>query len=469
MKLSSLLKIASQVTEVAIKSPKPTDGIVSEFLRKRKNFGSKERRFLSENIFSTLRNFILLKHFADKFSRDNNIAGNEFFLMSACNCFLSANKKFEEFGSFDIFNRLNSTSESDFINLLINDISIEINVTISSVNDWLIATESFVKELDSNIKLHPDDWKNVELRYSFPQNLLVEIDKTSVDTFKYANKSIYPASVNLRVSTTISSKDEIELMLESMDISFEAGKLSPSSIILTERAKIDNTLEYKSGKFEIQDEGSQLIGFACNPNSTDKILDACAGAGGKSLHLADLTQGNSDIVAADVEFNRLRELKIRASRGGLNNISAIHIKAPDLASLKNTFSGTQFDLVLIDAPCSGMGTIRRDPMKKLRLTDRLLARLAEKQKRILSDYSNFVKPGGILVYATCSVMPQENQEVVDYFLQNNENFTPDPLKPHFESHGIELSDLGEHDFSYTTKTYVHNCDGFYMARMRKLY
>lgn len=469
MKLSSLLKIAAQVTEVAIKSPKPTDGIVSEFLRKRKNFGSKERRFLSENIFSTLRNFILLKHFADKFSRDNNITGNEFFLMSACNCFLSTNKYFAEFGSFDIFNRLNSTSESDFINLLVNDIYIETNVTISSIKDWLSNTETFVKELENHIKFNLNDLKSVELRFSFPQNLLTEIDKTSVETIKYATKSIYPASVNLRVSTTISSKNEIERMLSSMNISYESGKLSPSSIILNERAKIDNTIEYKSGKFEIQDEGSQLIGFACNPKITDKILDACAGAGGKSLHLSDLTQGKADIVAADVEYNRLRELKIRSSRSGLNNISSIHIITPDLASLKSTFNGTQFDLVLIDAPCSGMGTIRRDPMKKLRLTDKLLTRLSEKQKKILSDYSNFVKPGGTLVYATCSVMPQENQDVVDYFLQNNENFAPDPLKPHFQSHGVELQDLGDLDFSYTTKTYVHNCDGFYMARLRKVY
>jgi 16S rRNA (cytosine967-C5)-methyltransferase len=364
---------------------------------------------------------------------------------------------------------LNSTSESDFINLLINDISIETNVTISSIKDWLSVTKSFVKELENHIKLHPNDLKNVELRYSFPQNLLAEIGKTNIDTIEYANKTIEPASVNLRVNTTNSSKDEIELMLSSMNISYVSGILSPDSIILTERAKIDNTLEYKSGKFEIQDEGSQLIGFACNPSITDKILDACAGAGGKSLHLADLTQGNADIVAADVEYNRLRELKIRASRSGLNNISALHIKAPDLASLKSTFSGIQFDLVLIDAPCSGMGTIRRDPMKKLRLSDKLLARLSEKQKRILSDYSNFVKPGGTLVYATCSVMPQENQDVVDYFLQNNPNFAPDPLKPHFQSHGIELQDLDDHDFSYTTKTYVHNCDGFFMARLRKVY
>ncbi len=467
MKLSSLLKISSQITEIAYKSPKPTDAIVSEFLRKRKNIGSKERKFISECVFSTLRNFILLEYLSRRFEEKADSSEKKFFLICACNVFLSIDKDFSDFASFEIYSRLTGTSESDFLNFLINAISFETKVTFILVNNWLSDAKSFVKNLDDDIKHSLNDLKKVELRYSFPFFLLKEINNSTLDATKYAAMSVYPAKVNLRISQSNASYNEVSEMLNENDVPHASGKLSPNAIILNERAKIDTSVEYRSGKFEVQDEGSQLIGFACNPQPTDSILDACAGAGGKSLHLADLTFGKADITASDTEYNRLKVLESRAKRANFNNIRTQHIKHPNLEYLKTLFKTKLFDIVLVDAPCSGMGIIRRDPLKKLRLSENLLKRLALKQYRILCDYSHFVKPGGRLIYATCSVLPSENNDNIERFLNDNPNFVGDALNEQLVANNIYLPDLSDTDFTYTTKTYLHGCDGFFIASMRR--
>lgn len=469
MKLSSLLKISSQITEVVYKSPKPADAIVSEFMRKRKNLGSKERRFISECVFSSLRNFLLLEYLCGNLENEYNSTDKKFFLICACNVFLSMDKDFSDFASFEIYSRLTGTTESDFLNFLINAISIETNVTFISINNWLSDTKSFVKNLDYDIKHCQIDLKKVELRYSFPVFLLNEIERSGLDAVGYAAQSVHPAKVNLRVNLQNSSFEEISKMLSENAVPHSQGKISPSGIILQERAKVDSSDEYRNGKFEVQDEGSQLIGFACNPKATDLILDACAGAGGKSIHLADLTFGKADIVATDTEFNRLKILESRAKRAGYTYIRTQHIKHPNLNYLKSIFRAMLFDIVLVDAPCSGMGTIRRDPLKKLRLNEKLMDRLALKQYRILTDYAHFVKPGGRLIYATCSVLPSENIDNVERFLGENKNFEADSLKTHFDAYDIFLPDISDNDYTYTTKTYLHGCDGFFIASMRRIY
>ena len=156
-----------------------------------------------------------------------------------------------------------------------------------------------------------------------------------------------------------------------------------------------------------------------------RVLDACAGAGGKSLHLADLMQNRGTIVARDIEWRRLREIPKRARTAGVSIIDILPVERGHGA--KRSYGGSRdseapFDLVLVDAPCSGMGTVRRLPMVKWRLQPDQLERYSRKQFSILREYADYVRPGGTLVYATCSILPSENEEVAQSFLKKHPDF-----------------------------------------------
>lgn len=243
------------------------------------------------------------------------------------------------------------------------------------------------------------------------------------------------------------------------------GNLSPASIIFHKRTLLMSTKEYKKGLFEVQDEGSQMISFAVAPESDWKILDACAGAGGKSLHLADLQNDKGQIIAADVIKGKLFALSKRMRRPGFQSI------VPHAWNSKNKppneMKKGSFDAVLVDAPCSGTGTIRRMPYHKWRLDENLLERLTKKQLSILKQYSSYVKPGGILVYATCSIMPQENDVIADKFLKSEPDFEPYPVKPALETYGIHIKGLEDDSNKFHLYPVYHGCDGFFAAKFKR--
>jgi len=223
--------------------------------------------------------------------------------------------------------------------------------------------------------------------------------------------------------------------------------------------------EFKNGYFEIQDEGSQLISLFLDPKPNEKVLDACAGAGGKSLHIAVLQQDLGEIIANDTEFARLKELPNRANRSGIKSIKVN-------LTLKNTKRSIllpdYFDKVLVDAPCSGLGTIRRDPIKKYKITNRILGKLTINQKNILQHYSKFVSRGGILVYSTCSILNEENIEIVNHFLNENPNFSPVNIQDFITSFNLynKLRLVGPNYISIDFGT--SSSDGFFMAKFKRI-
>ena len=219
---------------------------------------------------------------------------------------------------------------------------------------------------------------------------------------------------------------------------------------------------FKDGLLEVQDEGSQLISYILNPEKGDYILDACAGAGGKTLHIASIMNDTGRIIATDVESNKLKELNKRASRFGYKSIETVSFN-----NFENSSKFGKFDKIIIDAPCSGMGTVRRSPMLKWRLTPEILLKHQKKQLEILNFYSKHLKPGGFLVYSTCSIMSSENHEVIKKFLSTNEDFFPEPIKPSIDLFNITGLNLGENDYQLQLLPSVHNCDGFFMAKLRK--
>ena len=253
------------------------------------------------------------------------------------------------------------------------------------------------------------------------------------------------ADVILRANTLKTTKEKLQAELFDLDIETEFLKDYPNALKLKERANVFSTGAFKNGLFEVQDASSQLVAEFLNVEPGMRVVDACAGAGGKTLHLASLMENKGQIIALDIYANKLNELKRRAKRNGAHNIENRLIESTKV--IKKLYDKT--DRVLIDAPCSGLGVLRRNPDAKWKLNPVFIENIKKTQQEILQQYSRMVKAGGQMVYATCSILPSENQEQIDKFLS---------------------SEFGK-DFTFVKdkKVLAHKSgfDGFYMALLER--
>jgi len=220
------------------------------------------------------------------------------------------------------------------------------------------------------------------------------------------------ADVVLRVNTLKTTKEQLQNNLQDLEIETEILKGYPQALKLKERKNVFVTDAFKKGWFEVQDASSQKVAKFLNPKPGTKVVDTCAGAGGKSLHLAALMENKGQIIALDIYENKLKELKRRAKRNGAHNIETRTI---DSSKVIKKLIG-KADKILIDAPCSGIGVLKRNPDSKWKLQPEFLENIKNTQKEILDSYSRMVKPGGQMVYATCSILPSENENQVNDFL-----------------------------------------------------
>ncbi|SHI97735.1 RsmB/NOP family class I SAM-dependent RNA methyltransferase [Pseudozobellia thermophila] len=253
------------------------------------------------------------------------------------------------------------------------------------------------------------------------------------------------AEVILRTNTLKTTKEKLRKALLDEGIVAEPIKGYPLALRLPERANVFVTDAFKNGLFEVQDASSQLVAELLDVKPGQRVVDTCAGAGGKSLHLAALMQNKGHLISMDVYGSKLKELKRRARRNGAHNIETREI---DSTKVFKKLYGTA-DRVLIDAPCTGLGVIRRNPDTKWKLRPDFLEKIINTQQEILRSYSKIVKPGGKMVYATCSILPQENADQVQSFLAAEE--------------GKDFS-LVEERKIFASKS---GFDGFYMALLQK--
>ncbi len=253
------------------------------------------------------------------------------------------------------------------------------------------------------------------------------------------------APVVLRVNKLQASKKEVRDSLFSENIESNSLGKYPDALQLENRENVFKTEAFKKGFFEVQDASSQLVAAFLNVKPGMRVVDTCAGAGGKTLHLASLMENKGQIIALDIYENKLRELKRRAKRAGAHNIDTRTIDSTKvIKKLHNTA-----DRVLIDAPCSGLGVLSRNPDAKWKLQPEFLERIKKTQQEILKDYSKILKANGQLVYATCSILPSENEKQVQDFLKSEE--------------GKKFNLIKE------KKVLAHKSgyDGFYMALLQK--
>jgi len=229
------------------------------------------------------------------------------------------------------------------------------------------------------------------------------------------------ADVILRTNTLNVTKEHLQNDLKQEGIETEFVKGCDDALRLIERANVFKTEAFHKGFFEVQDASSQLVAAYLDVEPGMKVIDTCAGAGGKTLHLAALMKNKGQIVAMDIYESKLKKLKVRARRNGISNID---LKVIDSTKVIKKLYG-KADRVLIDAPCSGLGVLRRNPDSKWKLQPEFIDNIKKVQQDVLQKYSRMVKPGGKLVYATCSVLPSENQEQVKIFLasEDGKDFT----------------------------------------------
>lgn len=254
------------------------------------------------------------------------------------------------------------------------------------------------------------------------------------------------ADVILRVNTLKTTKEKLRRLLMDEDIETILLKDYPDALQLKERANVFLTPQFKDGLFEVQDASSQKVARLLDVQPGMRVVDTCAGAGGKSLHLASLMQNKGQIIALDIYESKLKQLKIRAKRNGVFNLDTRLIDSTKVIKKLHQTA----DRVLIDAPCSGLGVLKRNPDSKWKLTPEFVQNIKKTQQEILENYSKIVKPGGKLVYATCSIFPSENQEQIKAFLKTEQG-------QHFKFVSEE-----------STLASKSGYDGFYMCLLERI-
>lgn len=326
----------------------------------------------------------------------------------------------------------------------------------------------FVSEAESKwltgIKAMTLESQPLAVRAEFPDWLVEKLqgfmpDEAILDMGQSLQQA---APLDLRVNTLLANRDEVLAALGESGLGASVTPYSPIGIRLLEKPAINRHPLFLEGKVEIQDEGSQLLGYLLAPKRSDMVVDFCAGAGGKTLMLGALMRSQGRLYAFDVSDKRLNNLKPRLKRSGLSNLHPQCIVNENDIKVKRL--GGKIDRVLVDAPCSGLGTLRRNPDLKWRQSPQGIEELRHKQAAILSSASKLLKPGGRLVYATCSFLPEENQQVIEHFLAGNAGFALLDCATILAQQNIPL-DTGPF---LQLSPRVHGTDGFFAAAIERV-
>ncbi|GAA4025224.1 RsmB/NOP family class I SAM-dependent RNA methyltransferase [Actimicrobium antarcticum] len=270
-----------------------------------------------------------------------------------------------------------------------------------------------------------------------------------------------PAPLDLRVNVIKGTREDVMAALATAPILSEPTPFSPVGLRVLKKPALQNLPLFKDGLIEVQDEGSQLLAQIVGAKRGEMVVDFCAGAGGKTLALGAAMRNTGRLYAFDISEKRLAKLKPRLARSGLSNVHPVQIAHENDAKIKRLAG--KIDRVLVDAPCSGLGTLRRNPDVKWRQTPIGVAELNVKQTSILSGAARMVKTGGRLVYATCSLLDEENEDIVTAFLATHEDFVLVPMKDVLAEQKVDL----EMDDYLKLTPHQHQTDGFFAAVLER--
>ena len=422
---ANLLRQAAMMLTNLLQFNSPADAKLSEFFRNNRDLGTKERAFVAESVYGVLRRLRYLSH-------------------------VTANEE----GDPDDARKL--------------------------ILAWLLRVEGkSIRELEPILSEQQTEWAQV-IKAKSTENLPLAVQADvrdwlwiklvaqygEMEALTICRSMFEQASLDLRVNTIKGNREEVlKKMLAENSSNEDKVSITPHSPIgirMAAKLNISKHILFTEGKIEVQDEGSQLLSFLVAPKRGQMIADFCAGAGGKSLAIGALMKNTGRLYAFDISEKRLLNLGQRLKRSGLSNLHAQVISGENDQKLKRL--NGKFDRVLVDAPCSGMGTLRRNPDLKWRFEAEDIAELNVRQANILSRCAKLVKAGGRLIYATCSLLNDENEAIAEAFLASNAEFTLMPANEVLAQQHIKI-DTGKYLKLFP---HLHGTDGFFAAVFERI-
>jgi 16S rRNA (cytosine967-C5)-methyltransferase len=441
MQIISLLGHTQELLGIIFKSNRPADSLIDTYFRSRKYLGSHDRRFIAETTYGTLRCLRKCEyHLTTAFAGISDNLLNDDKIVLLIIAYLSFEGKIQEITPEMLLPRLTRMQTKENVALLLTNL----------VKPTTILAESVVQKIG--------------IEYSFPDWMVERFVEQygESEAEKICSSLNEQAPLTLRVNTLKASVEQCQEELRKQGVETTRTSLSPIGLNITKRINVFSLPVFRDGWFEVQDEGSQLLPIILDPKPNAKVLDVCAGAGGKTLELAALMKNRGEIFATDINGFRLEELRKRSKRAGVQNVRVQEIESiEELADRYTDF----FDIVFVDAPCSGLGTIRRNPGMKWMVTEQTVNEVSEKQKAILHSSAQLVKAKGRLVYATCTLLKQENEEVIEEFLMLHPEFSIVKLNadmPLVQSMGGISTDSFLKLFPH-----IHRTDGFFCTILKK--
>jgi 16S rRNA (cytosine967-C5)-methyltransferase len=446
MNSTSLLGHTFELFDRMVRETLPADQVVDKFFRTRHYLGSKDRRFIAEAVYGMIRHKLRIETVFGSALREFDGHLTHSNLHAPVGLYLTYLLLVERGDVQAVSELLGSHWRIRFPSVQLDKITDAViridepNHATSSIADRLSLTYSFSKWM-------VDEW-------------LLRLGETEAEQLCAALNS--PAPTTLLVNSLKTSVKECQEKLLREGIETKRSKFSPFGLVLFKRVNVPSLQSFKEGWFEVQDEGSQIISLLVDPQPNEFVIDACAGGGGKTLALAALMSNRGKIIALDVDEQRLKKLQRRAERAGAQNVE-VHLAGKD-SNEWGTDDSEKANAILIDAPCSGLGTLRRNPGNKWRVSPDFVEQLSLQQQRLLEQWSSLVKSGGRIVYATCTLTRKENEGVVESFLSRHEEFRLDSASTVLSKSGLE--GLSQDGFLYLYP-HRHGTDGFFAAVMRR--
>jgi 16S rRNA (cytosine967-C5)-methyltransferase len=392
----------------------PADVVLSRFFRDRPRLGGRDRAFIAEACYGVLRHLRSLEHLA------GGRAPRPLLLAWLAR---HGGRNLREFEA----------------------------VADAQELAWLREVKATdLSDLPAAVRMDLPDWLYARLRQVYGESQQPLVAALNL-----------PAPLDLRIHTLRASRDAVRERLLADGIGAEPTPWSPWGLRLKDKHALNRHPLFLDGVIEVQDEGSQLLALLTGARRGEMVCDYCAGAGGKTLALGAMMKNTGRLYAFDVSEKRLARLKPRLARSGLSNVHPQRIAGEHEPKLKRLAG--KFDRVLVDAPCSGLGTLRRNPDLKWRQTPESVQELTAKQAAILETAAKLVKPGGRLVYATCSLLPEENEAIVTAFLAAHPEFRLLPAGGVLAAHAIPL-EMGEY---LKLDPARHGTDAFFAALLER--
>ena len=425
MRPAAQLQATIELLDLWDERPQPADRLMAGYFRSRRYIGSKDKASISEQFYTILRNRLSYSYLIEQsdLQPDNRFRAAVWLIYQG--------HAIEPYFNSEHYSPRSFNPDQ-----------------LASLN--LINVESLERAPDY-VKLNIPEWLAPALKAQLGERFEHEMR---------ANQQ--RATTDIRVNTLKSSTEELKPCFEKLGYSVATGEFLETCLRFDQRVALFGLEQFKQGHFEIQDQGSQLLAFLTQVKAGDRVVDFCAGAGGKTLALAAMMQNRGVIYASDVHSKRLEQLSKRAKRAGAHNIRIHTLSSENDKWVKQQVK--KADVVLIDAPCTGTGTWRRSPDSRWNLEPQDLENLCQLQSSILKSASRMVKEGGTLLYATCSVLQQENEDQVQAFLSENPDFS---IKE-FSLSGSLLSHHAKYEHKngfFRTYPSLSNTDGFFACQM----